>query len=53
MKHKPVWEKPNPKEKSKKLTPQQKAKAKRIAKQSGTVYPSLVANIQAARKKHG
>lgn len=49
---KPIWERPNPKAKSKKLTTPQKAKAKAIAKAAGRPYPSLVDNINATRKKH-
>lgn len=50
---KPVWEKPRPKSlgKSKKLTPAQKAKAKAAAKKAGRPYPSLVDNMNAAKKK--
>lgn len=50
---KEVWEKPRPAGlgKPKALTPAQKQKAKAIARKSGTKYPSLVANMQAARKK--
>lgn len=50
---KEVWEKPRPKGlgKPKSLTPDQKAKAKAIARSSGSKYPSLVANMQAAKKK--
>lgn len=50
---KPVWEKKRPKGlgKPKKLSPKQKALAKRIAKKSGSVYPSLVANMRAAQSK--
>lgn len=48
---KPVWEKPNPKQKSKKLTPNQKASAKAMAKAAGRPFPNLVDNIRAARKK--
>lgn len=53
MATKPVWEKPRPKSagKPKKLTPEQKASAKAEAKRKGQVYPSLVANMRAARKK--
>lgn len=49
---KEVWEKPRPKGlgKPKPLSAGQKAKAKAIAKHSGSVYPSLVANMQAAKK---
>ena len=46
-----VWERPRPKGlKRTKLSPAAKASAKREAKRSGTVYPSLVANMRAARK---
>jgi hypothetical protein len=48
---KPVWEKPNPKGKSKPLTPDQKAAAKRSAKKAGRTYPNLVDNMNAVRKK--
>lgn len=50
---KEVWEKPRPKGlgKPKPLSASQKAKAKEIARKSGTKYPSLVANMQAARTK--
>jgi hypothetical protein len=49
---KEVWEKPRPKGlgSPKPLSPAQKKKAKAIAKRSGSVYPSLVANMQAAKK---
>lgn len=42
---KPVWEKKNPKKKSTKMKPAQKAAAKRFAEKTGTPYPSLVANL--------
>lgn len=48
---KPIWEKPNPKAKSKKLTPKKKAAAKAMAKAAGRSYPSLVDKINAAKKK--
>jgi hypothetical protein len=50
---KEVWEKPRPKGLGvpKPLSSSQKQKAKAIAKKSGTKYPSLIANMQAARKK--
>ncbi len=48
---KPVWEKPNPKSKSKKLTPAQKSQAKARAKKAGRKYPNLVDNMAVARKK--
>lgn len=50
---KPVWARPNPKAKSKKLTTSQKAKAKAMAKAAGRPYPNLIDNMQAARKKNG
>ena len=50
-KKKAFWDKPNPKEKSKKLTPAQKAAAKARAKAAGRPYPNLVDNAAAARKK--
>lgn len=51
MKTKPVWDKPRPKAlgPSKKLSPEKKAKAKAAAKKAGQVYPSLVANMRAAK----
>lgn len=51
MASKPVWEKPNPKKKSKALTPSQKAKAKAAAKKAGRKYPNLVDNMRASRGK--
>lgn len=48
---KPVWEKPNPKKSSSKLSPAQKASAKAAAKAGGRKYPNLVDNMRAARKK--
>ena len=48
---KKVWNKPNPKKKSTKLTPAQKAKAKASAKAAGRPYPNLIDNMKAARKK--
>ena len=38
------WDKKNPKKKSKKLTPSQKAAAKRRAKAAGRPWPNLVDN---------
>ena len=46
---KPIWEKKNPKKKSKPLTEQQRAKAKRAAKRHGRSTPSLVDNINAQK----
>lgn len=52
---KPPWKKANPRKKagkkSKKLSPGQKAKAKKAASKAGRNYPSLVDNMNAARKK--
>lgn len=48
---KKVWEKPNPKKASKKLTPAQKSKAKAAAKKAGRKYPNLVDNMRASRGK--
>jgi hypothetical protein len=55
MSDKPIWEKPRPKSigKSKPLSPNQKKAAKAFAKKTGTVYPSLVANMQGAKAKRG
>lgn len=46
-----VWDKPNPKKKSKPLSPAKKASAKAMAKKAGRPYPNLVDNMRAARKK--
>ena len=51
MKKKAFWDTKNPKEKSKTLTPAQKAAAKARAKANGRPYPNLVDNAAAARKK--
>ena len=48
---KKVWETKNPKKKSIKLTPAQKAAAKRRAKAAGRPYPNLVDNAFAGKKK--
>jgi len=47
---KPIWEKKNPKKKSKKLTPSQKAQAKARAKKAGRKYPNMVDNAAVARR---
>lgn len=47
---KPVWEKPAPKGKSKPLTPEQKAKAKAMAKKAVRPYPNLIDNMRAGKK---
>jgi hypothetical protein len=48
------WRKQDPKKKKKgaarKLSPPQKARAKRSARNAGRPYPNLVDNMQAARK---
>jgi len=46
----PIWEKKNPKKKSKKLTPSQKAQAKARAKKAGRRYPNMVDNAAVARR---
>ena len=53
MKDKPVWDKARPKDLGapKKLTPAKKTAAKAEAKRKGQVYPSLVANMRAAKSK--
>jgi len=48
---KPVWDRPNPNKKSKKLSPKQKASAKASAKKAGRPYPNLIDNMKAAKKK--
>ena len=50
---KEVYEKPSPKGlgKSKSLSDNQKAAAKRFAKSTGTKYPSLLANMRGAQAK--
>ncbi len=50
-KTKPVWERKNPKKKSKPLTKSQKANAKKRAAAAGRPYPNLVDNMAAGRKK--
>ena len=47
---KKFWDKKNPKKKSKKLTPKQKAYAKKLSASKGWKYPNLVANSIALRK---
>jgi len=51
MTEKKVWEKKDPTKKDKKLTPDQKSKAKASAKKAGRPYPNLVDNMNAAKKK--
>lgn len=52
---KQVWDKPRPKSlgESKKLTPEQKSSAKRMAEKAGRPYPNMIDNIRAAMKKKG
>ena len=45
------WDTKNPKEKSKTLTPAQKAAAKARAKAAGRPWPNLIDNAAASRKK--
>ena len=49
MASKPIWKKPNPKKKSKKLTSGQKSAAKSRANKAGRRYPNMVDNAWAAR----
>jgi hypothetical protein len=44
------WDKPNPKNKSSKLTSSQKSKAKARAKKAGRPYPNWVDNTWASRQ---
>ena len=48
------WDRPNPHERdgeaTHRLTPSEKASAKRAAKKAGRPYPNLVDNMQAASK---
>ena len=46
-----VWDKPSPVKNSKKLSSDQKAKAKARAKAAGRPYPNMVDNIWAARQE--
>jgi len=48
---KQFWDKKNPKKTSKKLTPAQKAAAKKRAKAAGRPYPNLVDNAAVLKKK--
>jgi hypothetical protein len=51
VKKKAFWDTKNPKKKSSKLTPAQKAKAKARAKAAGRKYPNLVDNAAVMKKK--
>ena len=46
-----VWDQPNPKAKSKPLSPKKKAAAKAAAKAAGRPYPNLIDNMRMARSK--
>lgn len=46
-----VWDTPNPKDKSKPLSPKKKSSAKAMAKAAGRPYPNLIDNMRAARGK--
>jgi hypothetical protein len=48
---KKFWDTKNPKKKSTKLTPAQKAAAKKRAKAAGRKYPNLIDNAAVLRKK--
>ncbi len=48
---KAFWNTPNPKKKSKPLTPAQKAAAKKRAAKAGRPYPNLVDNAAAAKSR--
>jgi hypothetical protein len=48
---KAFWDKKNPKKTSKKLTPAQKAAAKKSARAAGRPYPNLIDNAAVAKKK--
>jgi len=48
---KEVWDTPDPKKKSKKLTPAKKSAAKARAKAAGRPYPNLIDNMAMAKKK--
>lgn len=47
----PVWEKPGPKGKSKKMTPGQVLRAKARAKRAGRPYPNLIDNMAVSKDK--
>jgi hypothetical protein len=48
---KKVWDTPNPKSKSTKLSPKKKSAAKARAKAAGRPYPNLIDNMAVAKKK--
>lgn len=45
------WEKKDPTKSDKKMTPDQRAKAKAAAKKAGRPYPNLIDNMNASKKK--
>ncbi len=47
---KPVWETPNPKKKSSKLSVEKIARARARAKAAGRRYPNLIDNMWAKKK---
>ena len=49
MAEKKIWEKKNPKSKSRSSTPAEKASAKKRAKKQGRSKPSLVDNVNAQK----
>ena len=49
MKKTMPWDAPGPKGPSKKMTPEQKAKARARAKAAGRPYPNLVDNMAVAK----
>ena len=51
MKPKAVWDTPNPKKKSTKLSPKKKAAARASAKAAGRPYPNLIDNMKASKKR--
>ena len=50
---KAFWNTKNPKKKSAKLTPAQKAAAKKRAAKAGRPYPNLVDNAAVSRSRRG
>lgn len=51
MSAKKVWNTADPTKTDKKLSPDQKSKAKAAAKKAGRPYPNLVDNMNAAKKR--
>lgn len=47
---KPLWERKNPRRNHKKLSPAQKARARKMAKRAGRRYPNMVDNARVARR---